>query len=151
MILVRAFRIWRRNSPGRTAPTNVRSHLRNWDSLGVCRCDIIRRGPPICVLSAPALHGEEIGGLFAWRFVAHPPPRFADISFQVHKVFVKPAQATSSTMQQEIERWKQLCEQIAVEQDPARFSALVKELITLLDEKERRIHQRRKAQAGEGA
>lgn len=54
-------------------------------------------------------------------------------------------------MQQEIERWKQLCEQIAVEQDPARFSALVKELITLLDEKERRIHQRRKAQAGEGA
>ncbi len=28
---------------------------------------MIRRGLPICVLSAPALHGEEIGGLFCWE------------------------------------------------------------------------------------
>ncbi len=46
-------------------------------------------------------------------------------------------------MEEQIERWKQLCEQIAVEQDPARFTSLVRELITLLDEKERRLEAQR--------
>ncbi len=54
-------------------------------------------------------------------------------------------------MLDEIERWKQLCEQIGIEQDPARFTSLVEELITLLNEKERRLNaQRRSAQAGKG-
>lgn len=46
-------------------------------------------------------------------------------------------------MQAQQERWKQLCEQIAVEQDPAHFSALVDELNKLLEEKERRLDQLR--------
>jgi hypothetical protein len=52
-------------------------------------------------------------------------------------------------MQLQRERWKQLCEQIAVEQDPARFMALVDELNRLLEEKERRLDmQHRTARAG---
>lgn len=51
-------------------------------------------------------------------------------------------------MQDQIERWKQLCEAIASEQDPARFSSLVKELIALLDEKERRLDAQRRTAAG---
>ena len=46
-------------------------------------------------------------------------------------------------MQAHKERWKQLCEQIAVEQDAARFTALVNELNKLLEEKERRLDTRR--------
>lgn len=52
-------------------------------------------------------------------------------------------------MQNEIERWKQLCEEIAAEQDPARFSSLVEELIALLDEKERRLDAQRRTAAGQ--
>jgi len=46
-------------------------------------------------------------------------------------------------MQAHKERWKLLCEQIAVEQDPKRFMALVSELNKLLEEKERRLDQQR--------
>ena len=46
-------------------------------------------------------------------------------------------------MQAHKERWKLLCEQIAVEQDPKRFTALVNELNKLLEEKERRLDQQR--------
>jgi len=42
-------------------------------------------------------------------------------------------------MQDHKERWQRLCEQIANEQDPARFAALVDELNKLLEEKERRL------------
>ena len=38
------------------------------------------------------------------------------------------------------EHWKELCEQIAIEQDPTRFMALVDELNKLLEEKERRLN-----------
>ena len=46
-------------------------------------------------------------------------------------------------MQAQRERWQWLCEQIAVERDPKRFMALVNELNKLLEEKERRLDQRR--------
>ena len=46
-------------------------------------------------------------------------------------------------MQAHKEKWQRLCEQIAVEQDPARFSTLVDELNRLLEEKERRLDQQR--------
>ena len=42
-------------------------------------------------------------------------------------------------MQAHKEQWQRLCEQIAVEQDPKRFTALVEELDKLLEEKERRL------------
>lgn len=42
-------------------------------------------------------------------------------------------------MQAQHERWKRLCEQIAVEQDPARFTSLVDELNKLLEQKEQRL------------
>jgi len=42
-------------------------------------------------------------------------------------------------MQDHKKRWQRLCEQIANEQDPARFAALVDELNKLLEEKERRL------------
>jgi hypothetical protein len=37
------------------------------------------------------------------------------------------------------ERWTQLCEQAANEQDPEKLIALVKEINDLLEEKERRL------------
>lgn len=45
-----------------------------------------------------------------------------------------------STMQGEKkERWRQLCEQAAIEQNPAQLLQLVKEINDLLEEKERRL------------
>jgi hypothetical protein len=37
------------------------------------------------------------------------------------------------------ERWRQLCEQIADEQDTARFSELLKELLAELEAKDQRL------------
>ena len=37
------------------------------------------------------------------------------------------------------ERWMRLCQQIAEEQDPVRFSELVKELLAELDAKDKRL------------
>ena len=37
------------------------------------------------------------------------------------------------------ERWRKLCEQLAEEQDPARFSKLVKELLAELEAKDKRL------------
>ena len=37
------------------------------------------------------------------------------------------------------ERWLELCEQAAVEQDPQRLMALVKEICELLEAKERKL------------
>ena len=42
-------------------------------------------------------------------------------------------------MQEKTERWKHLCELAAVEQDPNRLTELVKEIIALLEAKERRL------------
>jgi hypothetical protein len=46
-------------------------------------------------------------------------------------------------MQAHKEEWQRLCEQIAIEQDPARFTNLVDDLNKLLEEKERRLDARR--------
>ena len=40
---------------------------------------------------------------------------------------------------EKLEQWKQLCELAAIEQDPERLLALVKEINRLLDEKEKRL------------
>ena len=37
------------------------------------------------------------------------------------------------------EHWKELCEQVAGEQDPKKLMRLVEEVIALLDEKEHRL------------
>jgi hypothetical protein len=42
-------------------------------------------------------------------------------------------------MQDKKERWLELCKQAADEQDPERLMALVKEIIELLEAKERRL------------
>lgn len=39
------------------------------------------------------------------------------------------------------ERWLQLCEQAAVEQDPERLLKLVNEISRILDEKNQRVQQ----------
>ena len=39
------------------------------------------------------------------------------------------------------ERWRQLCAQAAVEQDPAKLLELTEEITRLLDEKEKRLKQ----------
>ena len=46
-------------------------------------------------------------------------------------------------MQAHKEQWQRLCEQIAIEEDPAQFTILLDELNKLLEEKERRLDQRR--------
>jgi hypothetical protein len=38
------------------------------------------------------------------------------------------------------ERWRELCERVVVEQDPARFLATIQELLQVLEEKEERRH-----------
>ncbi len=42
-------------------------------------------------------------------------------------------------MQEKTERWMELCKQAAVEQDPQKLMALVKEINDLLEAKERRL------------
>ena len=42
-------------------------------------------------------------------------------------------------MQEKVERWMELCAQAAVEQDPDKLLALVKEINDLLEAKERRL------------
>jgi hypothetical protein len=40
---------------------------------------------------------------------------------------------------EKLEQWKQLCELAAIEQDPKRLIALVREINRLLEEKEQRL------------
>lgn len=44
------------------------------------------------------------------------------------------------------ERWKQLCAQAAVEQDPKKLLELVKEINRLLDQKQRRLESKQPEQ-----
>jgi hypothetical protein len=54
---------------------------------------------------------------------------------------------THRAMKGEIgERWRWLCEQAAVEQDSEKLLELTKEIVRLLDEKERRLKGARKPQ-----
>ena len=46
------------------------------------------------------------------------------------------------------EDWIQLCEQVAIETDPARMIVLVRELNRMLDEKEKRLERERVARGG---
>jgi len=41
------------------------------------------------------------------------------------------------------ERWMELCEQAAVEQDPERLLSLVNEIVALLDAKQERLDPRK--------
>jgi hypothetical protein len=43
---------------------------------------------------------------------------------------------------EKLEQWRQLCELAAIEQDPERLLALVKEINRLLDEKEKRLREK---------
>ena len=45
------------------------------------------------------------------------------------------------------ERWRKLCEQAAVEQDPDKLLQLAKEINRLLEEKEERLQKARPRQA----
>jgi hypothetical protein len=45
------------------------------------------------------------------------------------------------------EHWQELCERAAEEQDPEKLLELVKEINTLLEEKEQRLAKQRKAPA----
>jgi hypothetical protein len=51
---------------------------------------------------------------------------------------------------QDKERWHELCEQAAVEQDRDKLIELVREINRLLDEKQKRIDQSRKANVQNG-
>jgi len=43
---------------------------------------------------------------------------------------------------EKLEQWRQLCELAALEQDPERLLALLKEINRLLDEKEKRLRKK---------
>lgn len=45
------------------------------------------------------------------------------------------------------ERWRQLCEQAAIEQDPDKLIQLAHEITRLLDEKEERLKKARQSSA----
>jgi|1186.fasta_scaffold02552_3 hypothetical protein len=48
-------------------------------------------------------------------------------------------------MQENDEKWKELCAQAAVEQDPQRLSQLVNEIIRLIDLRKRHIANKQSA------
>lgn len=50
------------------------------------------------------------------------------------------------SMRENEERWFQLCQQTAVEQDPEKMLVLVREINDLLDAKEARLQARRTAE-----
>lgn len=57
-------------------------------------------------------------------------------------------------MRDKTERWFQLCQQAAVEQDPIKLLQLIKEINDILEAKEARLIQERKgpsSSAGEGS
>jgi hypothetical protein len=41
------------------------------------------------------------------------------------------------------ERWRKLCEQAAIEQDPERLMLLIREINQLLEDKDKRLQQRK--------
>ncbi len=47
------------------------------------------------------------------------------------------------------EQWRLLCEQIANEQNPERFSELVAELLAELEKKDKRLKESTKRESGE--
>lgn len=49
------------------------------------------------------------------------------------------------------ERWRKLCEQAAVEQDPRKLMELIREIDRLLEEKENRLAGREESQAKSAA
>ena len=51
---------------------------------------------------------------------------------------------------QQKERWKELCELVAQEQNPERLMELVAEINRLLEQKEQRLIAARNRQAGSG-
>ena len=51
--------------------------------------------------------------------------------------------------QEHKERWMELCEMAAKEQDPDKLFALAQEINRLLDDKEARLKQERKQDAGQ--
>jgi len=51
-------------------------------------------------------------------------------------------------MQENEERWRELCERAAKEMDPARLQELIQEINRLLDEKHRRLSGERPPQQG---
>jgi hypothetical protein len=52
-------------------------------------------------------------------------------------------------MREHTERWKQLCEQAATEQDPKKLMELTKEIIQLLEEKDKRLRPASTPRKGE--
>ena len=49
------------------------------------------------------------------------------------------------------ERWRTLCQQAQIEQDPDKFMELISEITRLLKEKERRLRGQEKAGLGSGS
>ncbi|HJT70323.1 MAG TPA: hypothetical protein VJ731_09000 [Terriglobales bacterium] len=49
------------------------------------------------------------------------------------------------------ERWRQLCEQAAVEQDPQELMKLISQITQMLDEKEQRLLRQRPESKKQGA
>jgi hypothetical protein len=50
-------------------------------------------------------------------------------------------------LEQNVERWRELCKQAEIEHDPQRLIDLVAEINQLLEEKEKRLAQSRKTTA----
>ena len=53
------------------------------------------------------------------------------------------SQVARNFVQDKTERWFQLCQQAAVEQDPDKLLTLIKEINNLLEDKERRLQRKR--------
>jgi hypothetical protein len=56
----------------------------------------------------------------------------------------------SAQLQEKTERWFELCQQAAVEQDPQKLLALIKEINDLLEAKEARLQGQRKGSPATG-
>jgi hypothetical protein len=54
-------------------------------------------------------------------------------------LYSEATQAKGQNMREKTERWMELCAQVAKEQDPKKLMAMVKEVIELLEAKERRL------------
>lgn len=73
-----------------------------------------------------------------------------DIKYTYYLRRCTPPTASYTPMQGETrERWQKLCEQAANEQDPQKLMALIREINTLLEEKENRLQYRKQAASAE--
>ena len=94
------------------------------------------------------LPGVLMPGLNLFNFIRPSRPRLGiqsnrQLSPCLYNPPSQPIPSSEDLVQDKTERWFQLCQQAAVEQDPDKLLTLIQEINNLLEDKERRLQRER--------